>query len=145
MSGHMRKAGFYYKSKRQKEEINAGILFTKIMQWNSKCKEMNLYERIKCKKRNTANTRHTESLLYYYFARQGLTHSHSPNKPREKEIKEKLSWRSAGVVRIPSARPLPRTCPPKQTPRDGVDVGIGPTSLSCRTRTGFSSRCYIGF
>ena len=102
-----------------------------LKQWCSKCKEMNLYERIKCKKRNTANTRHTESLLYYYFARQGLTHTHTPQINPERN-KEKLPWWSAGVVRIPSARPLPRTCPPKQTPRDDVDVGIGSTSLSCR-------------
>ena len=79
----------------------------------------------------TANTRHTESLLYYYFARQGLTHTHTPQINPERN-KEKLPWWSAGVVRIPSARPLPRTCPPKQTPRDDVDVGIGSTSLSCR-------------
>ena len=97
MSGYKRKSRFLLHKQKAKRKMQCN-LFTSKGVANAK---NSIYKQIKCKKRNTANTRHTESLLYYYFARQGLTHSHSPNKPgwKRKKIKE-LPFRP--LARLPS-------------------------------------------
>ena len=113
----------------QEEEgnkANVSNLFT-IMQ-----KQRNQFIKAnKMQKETTANYRHTESLNYFYF-KDEASHTHTPqiNKERKQKKKGTSLASSAGVVRVPSARPLPRTCPLKQ--KDDDDEPASPPGSTRR-------------
>ena len=71
---------FNARRKGRQKENSASNLFTKIMQ-----KQRNQFIKAnQMQKETTANYRHTESLFYYYFTRQGLTTHTHPN-PKERK------------------------------------------------------------